>query len=243
MIYVISNPTAGKKGNRKNPEVVARVFEERGIEYELYQTTRKGEGKELAEKITGNGETDILVLGGDGTLHEVLNGLKDPSKCRLGLIPSGTGNDFAETLGIPMDAMKALQPVLENRSRDVDYMTVGGKRCMNVCGVGMDVDVLERCNKGKSKGKLKYFRSLLSSLFAFKGYPITVETMNGTETHDALLAAVCNGKTFGGGIKICPIAEADDEKLELMIVENPRGKMKIVKAFLALMKGKAMEMS
>jgi diacylglycerol kinase family enzyme len=79
-------------------------------------------------------------------------------------------------------------------------------------------------------------------LYALKGYGLTLITEHGEERHDALLAAVCNGKTFGGGIKICPIAEVGDGQLEVMVVENPHGKMKIIKAFLTLMKGKAMEM-
>ena len=99
---------------------------------------------------------DIIVIGGDGTLHEVLNGIVDPTQVRLGLIPSGTGNDFAERIGIPESTEKALSFIIDGEAKETDYLEVGGKRCMNVGGIGMDVDVSERCNKGKLKGKIKY---------------------------------------------------------------------------------------
>lgn len=241
MFHIISNPVSGKKGNLRNPELVSRVFERHGIEHTLYQTTYKGEGKELAERITREGGRDIVVVGGDGTLHEVLNGLSDPSECRLGLIPSGTGNDFACAAGLPMNAEQAAELIVTGEAKDTDYIEVDGKRCMNVCGLGMDVDVLERCSRGKSRGKLKYLKSLLSSLFAFKGYKLRVETDEDTIEKDALIAAVCNGKVFGGGIKICPVAELDDHKFDVMIVDCLGGKLKLIKAFMVLMKGKIMD--
>ncbi len=241
MFHVISNPVSGKKGNLKNPQIVARVFEKYGLEYKLYQTACQGDGKALAEQITKDGGRDIVVIGGDGTLHEVLNGLKEPSECRLGLIPSGTGNDFGYALGIPEDAERAAELIATGQAKDVDYIEVGGKRCMNVCGMGMDVDVLERCSRGKSRGKMKYLKSLLSSLFAFKGYNIQIQVDGETIEKHALIAAVCNGKAFGGGIRICPVAEVDDHKFDVQVIDCPNGKWKIVKAFLKLMKGKIME--
>ncbi len=241
MFHIISNPVSGKKGNLRNPELVSRVFERHGLEYTLYQTAYKGEGKEIAERITREGGRDIVVVGGDGTLHEVLNGLSDPSVCRLGLIPSGTGNDFAYAAGLPTNAEQAAELIATGEAKDTDYIEVDGKRCMNVCGLGMDVDVLERCSRGKTRGKIKYLKSLLSSLFAFKGYKVTVEADGETLEKDALIAAVCNGKAFGGGIRICPVAEIDDHKFDVTVIDCPNSKFKIVKAFLKLMKGKIME--
>ena len=112
---------------------------------------------------------------------------------------------------------------------------------MNVAGVGMDVDVLERCQCGKLKGKIKYLMSLIQSLFKFKGCKIEIQSDEYTKTHNALIAAACNGSQFGGGIKICPTAKEDDKKLNAVIVDFIDGKLKIVKAFIQLMKGKILE--
>ena len=241
MYHIIFNPVAGKKKASKNLETVKRILLERKVEFEVHQSCDVHDAEAIAKRLTEKGETELLVLGGDGTLHEVLNGISDPTACRLGLIPSGTGNDFAEKLGIPLDAEKAMRIILDGEAKETDYLEVGGVRCMNVGGLGMDVDVLERCQKGKIKGKIKYLMSLIKSLFAFKGYRIKIENENREETHDALIAAACNGSQFGGGITICPTAEVDDGKISVIIVDCIGGKWKIIKAFIQLMKGRILQ--
>ena len=184
--------------------------------------------------------TDIVVVGGDGTVHEVLNGTGNISACRLGLIPSGTGNDFAVAAKIPMDAEAAAKLILDGEAKETNFLTVGGVRCMNIGGLGMDVDVLVRCKKGRVKGRIKYLLSLLQSLFAFKGYPIVIESGERRETHKALIAVACNGTQIGGGIRICPASVIDDGKIDVMAVEC-MGKIQVIKAFLYLMKGKVLD--
>ncbi len=238
--HIILNPAAGKKRSVKNLKIVEEILTKRGVSFAVHKTTGIGVATDIARALSQAGEEEIVVLGGDGTLHEVLNGV-DPTRCRLGLIPSGTGNDFAGRLGLPMDAAKALELILEGEATPLDYLEVGGVRCMNVGGIGMDVDVLERCKKGRMKGKLKYLFSLLKSLFAFKGLPVTIESEGRIEKRDALIAAACNGAQFGGGITICPAAEVDDGKLNVVVVDCIGGKMKIIKAFFILMKGGILE--
>lgn len=241
MLHVIFNPVAGKRTARKALRAVERAFAERGVAYTLHETCAVHDGEAIARRLTENGAQDIIVLGGDGTLHEVLNGLCDPSACRLGLIPAGTGNDFAEALGLPLQAERALARILDGEARPVDYIEVGGRRCMNVCGIGMDVDVLERCLRGKIKGKIKYLASLVRSLFAFKGCRVRLETDGEAQEHDVLLCAACNGTQFGGGVRICPAAETDDGFLDVVTVECIGGKMKIIKAFLQLLRGRILQ--
>lgn len=241
MYHIIYNPVAGKKSALKNLRIAERVLKERGVEYALHESHDQRDATNIAKELTSQGETELIVLGGDGTLHEVLNGIEDPTLCRVGLIPSGTGNDFAEKVGLPLDAEKAMEKILDGLALETDYLEVGGIRCMNVAGVGMDVDVLERCKKGKMKGKLKYLFSLLQSLFAFKGYRVEFESEGRKDGRRVLIAAVCNGGQFGGGIPICPAAEVDDGKIDVVVVDCIGGKWKIIKAFLQLMKGKVLQ--
>ena len=241
MYCIIVNPNAGKGKGKKNLKTVLKLFSERGAEYSVFETTRAGEAKEFSERLTSSGEHEIIVVGGDGTLHEVLNGLSDPSSCRLGLIPSGTGNDFSAAAGLPSNAAQAAEIILSGETKETDFLCVGGVRCMNVGGLGMDVDVLVRCKKGRFvKGKIKYLLSLLQSLFTFKGYEIEIESGERRETHKALIAVACNGTQIGGGIRICPASVIDDGKIDVMAVEC-MGKAQIVKAFLYLMKGKVLD--
>ena len=242
-LHLISNPVAGKKRALKNLKKVEEIFSARGVEYQIHLSQGEKDATDIARRLTtGQEETDIVVIGGDGTLHEVLNGIEDISKCRLGLIPSGTGNDFAEKLHISLDVEKAVSVVLDGEAKATDCLEIGGVRCMNVAGLGMDVDVLERCQRGKMKGKLKYLWSLIRTLFAFKEYEIELINGENREKHEALLATVCNGSQFGGGIRICPAADVADGVFNVVVVKDPKSKWGIIKAFLKLMKGKVLEM-
>ncbi len=241
MFHIIYNPVSGKKKALKNLSKIKKILSAKQVPYQTHKTCAVHDGTYIAAKLTKRGETDLIVLGGDGTLHEVLNGIADPAACRLGLIPSGTGNDFAGKLGLPLDAEKALAVILEGEAKPTDYLLVDGVRCMNVAGMGMDVDVLERCKRGKLKGKIKYLLSLVKSLFAFKGLPVLIESEGVEEKHSALIAAACNGAQFGGGITICPVAEVDDNQMDVVVVDCIGGKIKIIKAFLQLMKGRILQ--
>ena len=241
MFHVIYNPVAGKKKALKNLEIVERLFRERQVEYEVHQSCDVHDAESIARRLTEDGATDLIVLGGDGTMHEVLNGIQDPTNCRLGLIPSGTGNDFAGKAGISLNAEEAVFTILDGEAKDTDYLEVGGVRCMNVAGFGIDVDVLERCQRGKLKGKIKYLLSLIQSLFAYKGIKATFEKDGETQTRDILIATTCNGSQFGGGIQICPAAEIEDGKMDVVMVDCIGGVFKIINAFMQLMKGKVLE--
>ena len=238
MYQIILNPVSGQRKARKNLRIVENVLKERNLSYAVHFSQGIRDAERIARELTSAGENEIIVLGGDGTLHEVLNGLLDPTLCRLGIVPSGTGNDFVESLGISKNVRQAIENIIDGEAKATDYIQVSDRRCLNVAGIGMDVDVLERCSRGKMKGKLKYLFSLLQSLFTFKGYPVVMECGENTERHDALIAAACNGTQFGGGIRICPTAVVDDRKLNVVLVECIGGKWKLIKALITLLKGK-----
>lgn len=240
--HIISNPVAGNHDKGKRAlERVESIFTKAGEKFVTHISKAKQDVIRIARALSENGAEDIVVIGGDGTLHEVLNGVVDPTACRLGLIPAGTGNDFAEHAHIPTDVDKAMDIILCGEAKETDYLEVGGVRCMNVAGLGIDVDVLERCSRGKLKGKIKYLVSLVQSLFSFKGCKMEIECDGVTQTRETLLATACNGSQFGGGIRVCPNADEADGKIEAVFVDNIGGVWKIVKAFMQLMKGKILE--
>ena len=242
MYHIIFNPTAGKKIAQKNLVIVEKLLKERGLPFETHKTCAVRDAQEIARRLTLAGEADIIVMGGDGTLHETLNGIVDFTNVRVGLIPSGTGNDFAGRVGIPMDAEKAMSIIIDGEAKETDYLEFGGVRCMNVGGAGIDVDVLERCQRGKLKGRLKYFKCLLQSLLTFKGIPVVIESEGVERKHNALVAAACNGSQLGGGMCICPTASVEDGLMDVVIVDCI-GKMKLIGALIQLMKGKILEYS
>ncbi len=238
MYHVISNPTAGKRGNKKSLELALEVFQAAGAEFTVHETTCRKDANKIVEKLTSEGETEIVVVGGDGTLHEVLNGLVDPKNCRLGIIPAGTGNDFAEAAKLPLDPKAAAELILKGEVKATDWLEFDGVRCMNIGGMGIDVDILERCRRGKMRGKLKYLLSLLRSVLSYKGVEIKFRRGDEEVRQKILVATACNGVQFGGGLKICPEAVVDDGKIDVVVVEHIKGLINLAKAFTKLMKGK-----
>ena len=233
---IISEVTLKKK--QKKVEIVKSVFEQAKQEYELHATKSRAELREIIANLTAEHGNSIIVLGGDGTLHDTLNAFVDFENNSLGIIPLGTGNDFAETAHIPTDIRKATELILNNPPRPIDYIEFeSGLRCLNAFGMGIDVDVLERAYSGKSEKRNKYLKALIVSLIKFKSHNFTVRYNGVEERHFGLIAAVGNGRQFGGGIRLFPEAKIDDNYLNLFIVDFV-SKPKMIGAFIKLMRGK-----
>lgn len=241
MINLIVSPRALRgKGGRLLERVRARL-RAAGREVSLFLTQKKGEAGEIARQITAEGESTIVAMGGDGTLNDVLCGIVRLEACRLGLIPAGTGNDFAAAAGIPRGAA-ALDLILGGEAVYTDYLEFGdGRRSLNIAGIGIDADILQRCERMKVRGRIKYFLGLLSSLRHYRGNTIRLE-LNGTvREYHSMIAAFCNGRQLGGGIPICPPAVLDDGKMDLVLVEYP-DRRKILGALIKLMRGKVLSL-
>lgn len=240
MYDLIINPNASRGKAAKKAAKVIRILEEKGVAYTAHYTTREKEASELAKRLSENGATDIIALGGDGTLNEVLNGI-DVDKVNLGVIPSGTGNDFVAAANIPVDEKAALDVILNCEPKPTDYMVCDGIRGLNIIGTGIDVDILKRCKKAKFfKGKLQYLISLIVSLIKFEFYKFKIVREDVREDKEALIACVGNGLQFGGGIKMCPKAIIDDGELDFVVAGRLK-KARIPFAFVKLMQGKILE--
>lgn len=113
MYNVIANPQAGEGKKKKLLERALARFAERGKQVRLYQTEKPGDAAAFAAKLSREGEGDIVAFGGDGTLHEVLKGFENFGSCALGLIPAGTGNDFAASAGIPLQPEAAVDLIAD----------------------------------------------------------------------------------------------------------------------------------
>ncbi len=222
-------------------EEIKRTMKERGLPYEFFVTTRKGEAKELSTRCSAEKGNVVVAVGGDGMLNEVLEGLC-PENAALGLIPAGTGNDFAKSAKIP-EGIAALSLLLERDPLPTDYLSFPeGRRSLNIAGIGIDVDILRRCEKMKRlHSKSKYFLSLLHSLITYRGTEMKICADGEIFEGKMLLAAVCNGTQFGGGIPICPPAKIDDGSADLVLVEIP-SRLKILPALVKLMHGKVLSL-
>ncbi|MDE7158303.1 MAG: diacylglycerol kinase family lipid kinase, partial [Clostridiales bacterium] len=240
MLNIIANPFAHKGKGEKLLNKAEEKLRAANVEFRIFRSEHEGNARKFAEALTGSGETNLVVIGGDGTLNEVLCGIQNPEECILGIVPAGTGNDFAEAANIPF-GLKALDLILHGDPQYTDYLQFAdGNRSMNIAGVGMDVDILRRCEKMNTNKRSKYAHALISSVFHYSGVHVKTERDGVTEEYDALIATVCNGKQFGGGIKFCPEAEIDDGLLDLVVVEWPK-RSRYVWELLKLKRGKLMK--
>ena len=214
MYHIIVNTTRIKGKNANDIEIVKSVFDRAGKQYTIHPTKYAGHAAKIAAELTAGGEkVRLIAMGGEGTLHEVLNGIKYPERCKLGVIHVGSGNDFAAAVGIPENNPKyAAQIIAFCSPMFIDYIELThGLRSINAVGCGMDVDVLKRTYAGNHKGKSKYFYGFLKSVFTYKAKKFAVEVDGGErKNYNGLIACLGNGRQIGGGIKLFPQAEVDD---------------------------------
>lgn len=239
MFEIIFNPIAGKgKAAQFRPLLEASLREKR-IPHRFHETHGPGDAMRLARQLTEGraDDCDIVAMGGDGTLNEVLNGVADPSRVRLGILPCGSGNDFAAVAGIPVAVKGALDVLLSCQARFTDYLECCGVRGINAIGTGIDVDILRRYGRMKLlKGSAAYLASLVLTLFSYRAKRFSEVVDGAARPHNALIACVGNGQRIGGGIPICPEASIDDGLMDIVIVDDiPRSG--IPGAFVRLMRG------
>ncbi len=244
MIDFIINPIAGGKSGKKIKKALPLIQErltETKTDFAFHYTEGKGQASSLTTKLIDGGATDIVVVGGDGTLHEVINGFTDFDKTALGIIPLGTGNDFASALKLPLDPIDALNVILNGTPKFTDFMQMPTVRGLNIIGMGVDVDVLKRYEKLKRKSRFGYTMSLIKTLFNFNYVDFSADMNGSTKNYHSFIACVANGHRYGGGIPICPIADPADGKLDFVAVDEING-LKIINAFLKLKNGKVLSL-
>lgn len=242
---IINQNAGGMTGERVKASIplIEAHLKARKINYQMHFVSKPHEGKEKTAELIENGATIIVSVGGDGTLHEVVNGFTNFDTARLGIIPCGTGNDFASAIGIPSNVESALDVIIDKEAKHTDFMQMQGVRGINVIGMGIDVNVLSAYQKLKKRTKAGYNKCLVKTLVKYKKsdfLDFTCTDENGESKYVSFIACVCNGNRFGGGIPICPPALVDDGELNFITVES-MPKLKIISAFLKLKKGKVLE--
>lgn len=178
---------------------------------------------EQARRAAADGVERLLVAGGDGTIHHTLQGLVGTS-CALGVIPVGTGNDFAGTLQVPPDLDAAVRRGLEGEIRRMDVIRVGEVYSASYVGVGFDSEVAEHANGLKTlRGPLVYPYSVIHTLATFQPPSMRIVHDEGVFEGRVMFTNLANLPRFGGGMRIAPQASIDDGVLDLVIVkEIPR---------------------
>ncbi len=239
MYHLIVNTANHGNNVAEKLETVKNIFVKAGKQCVIHETQYPKHATEIAAELTESGENvNLIAMGGDGTLHEVLNGIKDVTVCTLGLIPLGSGNDFAETAHIPSDVKIAAENIAFRSPSKIDFIELdNGLRSINAVGMGIDVDVLKRAYSGKKKGKNKYFSAFIKSLMHYKAGTYKVVYDGKEEEHTGIICCLGNGRQIGGGILLFPEADITDGYINLIMVDCLT-KFRTLIAFMKLNSGK-----
>ncbi|HEX6370161.1 MAG TPA: diacylglycerol kinase family protein [Longimicrobium sp.] len=219
--YVILNPAAGRGAAARVRGIVERGLAQAGADFTVVETARRGHAAELAEAAARDGWPAVAAVGGDGTVHEVVNGLMRAAdggpSVPLGIVGVGSGNDFARLAGVPDDAVWAVRRMTEAEPRAVDVGRVGDEWFSNGVGIGLDARVaIEVDRRRRFRGMAMYLHALAGVLRAFRPPHMTVE-LDGERVADGpmTLVTIGNGGRHGGGFWICPDARIDDGVLDV----------------------------
>ncbi len=223
---IILNPVAGKL--RDLDAVVARLARLPNAEIRL--TGRRGSGARFARTALRKGCDIIVAAGGDGTLNEIINGIGENLKdARVGLIPLGTGNDFARTIGVPVDLEDAIDLIAAGPTRSVDLVRVTSDEVryfVNVSAGGFSGLVDEKLTPKMKKtwGPLSYLRSAAAALPELRAYRTTL-ALDNTESLmlDLYNVVVANGRYVAAGTLIAPEAVIDDGLLDIVLIPQRSG--------------------
>ena len=238
MYHIIVNPQGGKGKSLKALTTVEEIFKNNNAQYVVHKTEYAGHATEIARELSKTPDTNIVVMGGDGSFHEVLCGIDNFDNVTLGLVACGSGNDFIKKSGHSTNVKEAVQTILNGKVGFVDYMELGKYRCLNVGGGGMDVDVLLKYATCKTlKGKAAYYYSLFYTLLHTRFHHLRITADGVTKDTSVFMIGVGNGGFIGGGIPICPNAIVDDGLLNVGYVSEMK-KSKIIFRLFKFLKGK-----
>jgi diacylglycerol kinase (ATP) len=207
---------------------------------EFHETTVAGDEEILSVRALRAGAQTIVAVGGDGTCARVAQAILASDKpCRLTVIPTGTGNDFAKTLGVTTLSPGAIADLLDrpDATASIDVGLADGHYFISSCGFGFDASVLEASNRVRFlRGNAVYIYSALTQLFSYRGTEVMVNGVPGVKTRLMLMVTVSNGRFLGGAFKIAPQASVLDGKLDACFFSDSNV-VERVKLFVGAMRG------
>ena len=253
-LTVIFNPAAGRGQARRCraalENALAQKVQEHSASWQLLETTSSDQATVLSAQAAREGSDLVVAAGGDGTLGEVVNGLAQSDfKASLGILPFGTGNDFARCLGIGIKWQKALDVLFEGVTRPIDvgralFEETGAQyRFINVAGCGFDSSVAQRVNDFRFhplwrhvRGMPAYLTAVGQELIHLRAADLVLTCDGKTWQQRGTLCAVANATSYGGGMLVAPNAKPDDGLFDVCLIGNA-ARLEFLCAFPQVFKG------
>ncbi|HEX6230413.1 MAG TPA: diacylglycerol kinase family protein [Actinomycetota bacterium] len=237
-LTVIVNPHAGKRRVGQEVPELERTLRARDLPYRLLRTEGRGDATRFAREALEGGARFLVAVGGDGTVHEVVNGMLDGDgmpvvpDAVLGVVAAGSGCDFIRTFGLPGDASRACYHLTGDNTYPLDigritYTTVGGgtdaRHFVNVAEAGLGAAVAVRAERMSPRlGQSKYFLGFWLTLPRFKLATVRVQADRKVYEGPAYLVVVGNAQYYGGGMRISPRSYPGDAVLDVLVFKGPK---------------------
>jgi YegS/Rv2252/BmrU family lipid kinase len=227
-LVVILNPVAGRGAGARLSARIAGLLQDHGLRFDLVTTKNAGHARDLAREAAARGSETVVAVGGDGTVNEVLNGLVPAAGgadgMALGILPIGTGNDFAFGAGLPLELEDACRVVARGESHVLDVGRVEADNepplfFGNGVGIGFDAIVnIESRKLQRLRGFLLYLVAVLKTLAIYYNAPLTEVHVDGERiVQPSMMISVMNGYRFGGGFYMTPGSKMDDGLFDLCV--------------------------
>ena len=219
-LKLVYNPAAGRGKARRHVDEIERYLVSRGANVEVQASASPADLTRVAAESSAGKYDRIVVCGGDGTVNLAVRDF-NLSRGILGIVPLGSGDDFATVLGIPRNIRKACDVILGGQTRDVDVATANGTRYLGVAGLGFDSVVAAYAQNVKVlRGSSVYLYSIFRVLPRFTPHRVQMRIDGVAREEEIMFAVVGNSRQYGGGIRIVPAAIIDDGVLDFCIVHR-----------------------
>lgn len=227
--FVIANPTSGNKKLSKKWKEIKLLLTNHQLDFSLAFSRYRSHEIELVHNAIKNGFRNIIVVGGDGTLHNVVNGIMTQryvksSNITLAVIPKGTGNDWIKTYNIPKNLEKAVALIVQKKTilQDIGFIELENTSAYfnNVAGIGYDGHVANKLKGLKRFGSFAYLLSGLFSLFTYKSSNFTIKTNNKTINTKCLMTIFGICKFSGGGMMLTDCKSTNNGLFDVTIAKN-----------------------
>ena len=218
-VLTIINPISGTRSKKGLEELVERTLGSAGMRVHFKYTRGPEDARRFASQAADSGFFAVVTAGGDGTVNEAARALVG-RETALGIIPCGSGNGLARSIGVPSDFPEALRIIAAGNTITADCGTVNGLPFFCTFGVGFDAAVSEKFASMKKRGKVNYIRSALLEFLNYRPQPYSISIDGAVITEEAFLIAVCNASQYGNNAYIAPKASLTDGLLDLTVIHS-----------------------
>ena len=229
------NPISGTKNKKNIESIIRHQCGKHEIDFDIAYTNPKGNYQLIEDRIAEEGFTDLIMVGGDGTVNQLTKALRHLG-LPFGIIPMGSGNGLALAAGISTNLIKALRTIYAAKVIEVDAFLVNNHYSCMLSGVGLDAQVAHDFAQKSTRGLLTYTQQSISNYFKAHPYLFQINVSEYSFYTDAFFISIANSNQFGNNFTIAPQANLSDGLLDIVVVQKMH-KSKLPFAIIQQMKG------